>query len=85
MRYAEKVGASKARLLKYANSGDTAGSKDRVVGYCAIAFSSEGGTNMLAKQNKVEEVLNKDEQAELLKLAKMTVESVVKTGKKPTT
>ena len=83
MRYAEKVGAKKAQLLKYANSGDTAGSKDRVVGYCAIAFSSEGGTNMPVKQSKEEEVLNQDEQAELLKLAKITVESVVRTGKKP--
>jgi MEMO1 family protein len=83
MRFAEKVGAKKAQLLKYANSGDTAGSKDRVVGYCAVVFSSEGGTNMPAKQNKDEEVLNQEEQKELLKLAKMTVESVVKTGKKP--
>lgn len=83
MRYANKVGATNGLLLKYANSGDTAGSKDGVVGYCAVAFSIEGGTNMPAKQNKDEEVLNKEEQAELLKLAKMTVESVVKTGKKP--
>ena len=85
MHYADRVDAKKAQLLKYENSGDTAGSnsKDRVVGYCAVAFFSEGGTNMPAKQNKDEEVLNKDEQAELLKLAKLTVESVVRTGKKP--
>jgi AmmeMemoRadiSam system protein B/AmmeMemoRadiSam system protein A len=83
MRYAEKVGAKNAQLLKYANSGDTAGSKDGVVGYCAVAFSIEGGTNMPAKQNKDEEVVNKAEQEELLKLAKLTVESVVKTGRKP--
>ncbi len=83
MHYADKVGAKKGALLKYANSGDTAGSKDRVVGYCAVAFSSEGGTKMPAKKSKDEEVLNKEEQDELLKLAKMTVESVVKTGRKP--
>ncbi len=29
------------RLLHYSNSGDTAGSKDRVVGYAAIAFYGE--------------------------------------------
>jgi MEMO1 family protein len=83
MHYADKIGAKTGQLLKYENSGDAAGTKDRVVGYCAVAFSSEGGSNMPAKQNKDEEVLNKDEQQELLKLAKMTVESVVKTGKKP--
>lgn len=83
MRYANQVGAKKGTLLKYANSGDTAGSKDGVVGYCAVTFSAEGGTNMPAKQSKDEEVLNKAEQEELLKLAKMTVESVVKTGRKP--
>ncbi len=83
MRYANRVGAGKGTLLKYANSGDTAGSKDGVVGYCAITFSVEGGTHMPAKQNKDEEVLNQAEQEELLKLAKMTVESVVKTGRKP--
>lgn len=83
MRYANQVGAKNGTLLKYANSGDTAGSKDGVVGYCAVAFSAEGGTNMPAKQNKDEEVLNKEEQAELLKLAKMTVETVVRTGIKP--
>lgn len=30
--------SGKARLLKYANSGDTAGDKTRVVGYGAVAF-----------------------------------------------
>jgi hypothetical protein len=83
MRYVARVGATRGQLLKYANSGDTAGSKDGVVGYCAVAFSIEGGTNMPAKQSKDEEVVNKAEQQELLNLAKLTVESVVKTGKKP--
>jgi hypothetical protein len=31
------------RLLDLRNSGDTAGSRDRVVGYCAIAFEAAGG------------------------------------------
>ncbi|MBI4830295.1 MAG: AmmeMemoRadiSam system protein B [Candidatus Lindowbacteria bacterium] len=37
LSYAESKGAEPV-LLKYANSGDTAGSKDSVVGYAAIAF-----------------------------------------------
>ncbi len=32
------LGAGKVEILKYANSGDTAGSKDQVVGYLAAAF-----------------------------------------------
>ena len=83
MHYAKKVGATNGALLKYANSGDSAGSKDGVVGYCAVTFSIEGGTNMPAEQKKDGDVLNKKEQEELLKLAKTTVESVVKTGAKP--
>ncbi|KPJ56279.1 hypothetical protein AMJ49_05295 [Parcubacteria bacterium DG_74_2] len=36
--YIMKNLGSKASLLKYANSGDTAGEKDKVVGYAAIEF-----------------------------------------------
>lgn len=32
------LGAGSVRILKYANSGDTAGSKDQVVGYLSAAF-----------------------------------------------
>ena len=39
MILAKKLGYNKPVLLKYANSGDTAGNKDRVVGYAAIAFA----------------------------------------------
>jgi MEMO1 family protein len=34
-----ELGASKGQLLKYATSGDVAGSKDSVVGYASIVFS----------------------------------------------
>ena len=34
----KNLGASKCKLLKYMNSGDTAGGKDQVVGYMAAAF-----------------------------------------------
>lgn len=39
LRYAKGRGADKVRLLKYRNSGDVTGEKDRVVGYAAVAFS----------------------------------------------
>lgn len=37
---AEKMGASGARLLRYANSGDVTGDKQSVVGYGAVVFFS---------------------------------------------
>ncbi|HPX91882.1 MAG TPA: AmmeMemoRadiSam system protein B, partial [Spirochaetota bacterium] len=35
---AKRLGASKAKILKYANSGDTAGPKNEVVGYISAAL-----------------------------------------------
>ncbi len=38
---AKKLGASKIEIAKYANSGDTAGSKDEVVGYVSAVILGE--------------------------------------------
>lgn len=38
MSVAKKLGAKRIDILKYANSGDTAGSKDQVVGYLSAAI-----------------------------------------------
>jgi hypothetical protein len=38
---AERLGANRAKVLKYANSGDTSGDKSRVVGYGAAAFFAD--------------------------------------------
>jgi len=38
MSLSRMLGAKKVEILKYANSGDTAGDKMRVVGYSAAAF-----------------------------------------------
>ncbi len=38
MIYAERMGANKAEVLKYANSGDITGDHSRVVGYSADLF-----------------------------------------------
>jgi MEMO1 family protein len=40
MRAAQALGATRARVLKYADSGDVSGDKDAVVGYLAAAFGS---------------------------------------------
>jgi len=55
-------------LLHYSNSGDTSGTKDRVVGYAAIAFY--GGLNMI-KNNQ--DQITKDQGDALIKLARQTI------------
>jgi len=79
-------------LLKYANSGDSpAGEKGRVVGYGAVAFVAKP-TSMAAVTLPEKEIVNpeasegilkRSEQAELLGIARSTVESYIRTGKVP--
>lgn len=79
-------------LLKYANSGDSpAGEKGRVVGYAAIAFVAKQSSRPAApppeageKKNATDENgMTPQEKEELLKIARATVESFVRTGKVP--
>ncbi len=66
------------RLIKYQNSGDSPyGEKERVVGYNAIVASESRAENPLGFN------LSKKDKEILLKIARQTVETYVKTGKKP--
>ena len=76
-------------LLKYANSGDVpAGEKNRVVGYGAVAFVAKQNTAPAAplpsdkktELHKDEKILNPQEENELLRIARATVESYVGNG-----
>jgi len=72
MKIAEQVGASEIKLLNYANSGDSVfGDKNQVVGYAAIAFLNE------------EQLLSRQDKETLLKIARETVETYIRTGKIP--
>jgi AmmeMemoRadiSam system protein B/AmmeMemoRadiSam system protein A len=75
---AERLGANRARLLKYANSGDITGDRSRVVGYGAIAFvrepPSRGG-----KDQPI--ALSGHDREELLKTARKSAETAVREGK----
>jgi len=62
MELAAALGYTHAETLKYANSGDTAGPKSSVVGYCAVVFTS-------AKK------LDREAQEELISLARSTIEA----------
>jgi len=66
MRIAEKF-PTEIRILKYANSGDTVGEKNSVVGYASVAF--------YISKNAL--FLNTSEQKTLLKLARKTLNKYV--------
>jgi MEMO1 family protein len=70
------------KLIDYKNSGDTpGGDKSRVVGYCAIGvFKSE---NKSGQTEKSSYHLPDDDRNTLLKLARETINSYLKTGKVP--
>ena len=68
-------------LLKYANSGDTSGMKDRVVGYAALSFSisdqkpSDSEERGERKLSEEEDRLNEKEQKKLLQIARSSITS----------
>jgi AmmeMemoRadiSam system protein B/AmmeMemoRadiSam system protein A len=75
---AERLGATRAKVLKYANSGDVTSDRTRVVGYGAVAISKapHRGTEAGRKFD-----LTAAERAELLHIARKSVEAAVKDHK----
>jgi AmmeMemoRadiSam system protein B/AmmeMemoRadiSam system protein A len=58
-------------LLHYSNSGDTAGDKDRVVGYATIAFFGESGLEGSRAPGRHQ--FNEMQGQDLIKLARLTI------------
>lgn len=58
-------------LLHYANSGDTAGDRDRVVGYAAIAFY--GDTTNMDNKNDTAHAISAEQGKILLTLVRLTI------------
>jgi AmmeMemoRadiSam system protein B/AmmeMemoRadiSam system protein A len=73
---AERLGATEAKLLHYANSGDTTGDHSRVVGYGAVALVKAAA----AKTDEAPFSLTRAEKDALLKIARNSVESSVRSG-----
>jgi len=73
----ERLGARQARLVKYANSGDTSGDRSRVVGYGAMVFIKGGRADSRSSELK----LSPAEQAELFRIARASVEAAVRRSK----
>lgn len=76
-------------VLKYANSGDTSGVKDKVVGYFSVAFFDEGKVcvenqgKKEMKKVKSEDFITASDKDMLLSMARKTLEEYLKTGKVP--
>ncbi len=93
MKLSKKLGANAVEILKYSNSGDTAGNKDRVVGYLSAAFvNTASGTNdkitmeqaktKNPSQKEEDHMLNEQQKKELLDIARSTIKYYLETGKK---
>jgi MEMO1 family protein len=72
---AERLGANRAEVLAYANSGDVTGDKSRVVGYGAVAFLK---TNSPASSPGAEFHLSGKERGALMSIARKSVETAVR-------
>jgi len=68
--YAKLRGIDHVEVLKHANSGDTSGDKSRVVGYSSVIFYSDD-----------DKALDQAQKKELLRIARNSIETFVKTGK----
>ena len=80
-------GGKEIKILKYLNSGDTAGDHSRVVGYGSVALLAPAGQQARNPENTPrvadDDPLSPDDKKMLLRIARETVTSFVKTGKKP--
>jgi AmmeMemoRadiSam system protein A len=76
MIYAERMGANKADVLRYANSGDTSGDHSRVVGYSADLFVRAPDASTAAHESFS---LTQEEKSELLAVARSSAEFAVRT------
>jgi len=76
MKTVKKLGADKSIVLKYANSGDTGGNKDGVVGYLSAVFISSKSNP--TRKGGIDLGLTKEEKRILHQIAKEAIESELK-------
>ena len=82
------LGADKARVVEYANSGDVTGDKSAVVGYlAAVIYNSKATSEDIGKkESKTEKpdlVLSAEDKKTLMHIARTTIEKSVKGEKVP--
>ena len=78
--YARLRGIDHVEVLKHANSGDTSGDKSRVVGYSSVIFYSHLLGQAKSQGGQAGE-LGPAQKKELLRIARQSMETFVKTGK----
>jgi AmmeMemoRadiSam system protein B/AmmeMemoRadiSam system protein A len=93
MMATKQVGADKATVLKYANSGDTAGMRSQCVGYGAVAFTAPAGTRGKTSDTPAAEAreaadpdlvqLTDEEKRRLLQVARRTLDARLGSGEAP--
>jgi len=81
---AKNIGADNFQVLRYANSGDTTGDKRRVVGYLSAAIYK---LQVISHKSQVKEtegqsMLNPVQRKRLLQIARESITSFVRVGKK---
>ncbi len=81
---AEILGYDRIETLKYANSGDITGDKSKVVGYLSAVIYKERPWSMVDSPQKKEEkrMLNDIQRKRLLQIARESITSFVKDGKR---
>jgi hypothetical protein len=80
--YAKLRGIKHVEVLKHANSGDTSGDKSRVVGYSSVIFYNDLLGSSPSQDDGLR-ALSLAQKKELLKIARNSIETFVKTGKVP--
>lgn len=73
MMTASKLGANRSKLLKYANSGDVTGDKNRVVGYASAVFYEEPVKPK--RRAGIDMGLSEADKKKLLEIARNTIKS----------
>ncbi len=80
---AESLGFDNVKVLKYANSGDTYGDKDRVVGYMSVAvYKPAGAGTGQASEKGDKRMLNDAQRKRLLTIARESITTFVRDGKR---
>lgn len=83
MKTARRLGYGKTKFLHSANSGDTAGPKNQVVGYAALAFlPGDPETGKVVDESEAE-ILDAGEKKRLLEIARTTIADYVSEGTVP--
>lgn len=75
-----KIKSAEVKILKYANSGDTAGDKSKVVGYLSAVFYLKDNTSQKEEAMQTFSLTNEDKKA-LLTIAREALASYFKDGK----